>query len=93
MDPADLKAAWRAVQAAHAGVDEHGRYAVVPDEDEQTMSANADQFARGLPPVSHAVKRQYADGSFSREHAEADLARLEQAQARYEQIKRENVDR
>jgi hypothetical protein len=87
MESGELKAAWRAVQAAYAGVDEHGRYAVVPDEDEQTMLANADRFARGLPPVPNAVRRQYADGSCSREHAEADLARLEQAQARYEQIK------
>ena len=87
MNSAELKAAWRAVQAASAGVDEHGRYAVVPDEDGQTMLANADRFARGLPPVSRALKRQYADGTFSREHSEADLARLEQAQARYEQLK------
>jgi hypothetical protein len=87
MDSGELKAAWRAVQAAAAGVDEHGRYAVVPDEDERAISANAERFASGLPPASRAVKRQYADGSFSREHAQEDLARLEQAQARYEQIK------
>ena len=87
MKSGELKAAWRAVQDASVGVDEHGRYAVVPDEDEHTILANADRFARGLAPVPYAVRRQYADGSYSREHAEADLARLEQAQARYEQIR------
>ena len=87
MDSKDVQAAWREVQAACAGIDERGQYAVVPDEDELKTSANADLFARGLPPISHPLKRQYADGSCSREHAEADSARLAQARTRYEEAR------
>jgi hypothetical protein len=84
--PEDLGSAWQEVQEAYAGEDERGKYAVVLDEDDAAKKENVDRFSEGQPPRQVKLKRQYADGSSSREHSEADLARLSAARARYESM-------